>query len=167
MTNGISLDDNSVQASRAVRILQHIPYDDSVAVVREMKRVTAPGGKVVLVDPDWMGLKIGVIDHLVERTLADDSFSHVNNPEIALRSAMIMSDLGLVPVEREVVTRNFTSFDFFNKIYQITDRLEKLRLKGSLSQDQVVNYLDKARNLSASGGFFATVGIYVTSGTKS
>ena len=47
----IPLPDRSVAAAVAVDTLEHIPRADRPAVVREMKRVTAPGGRVILMGP--------------------------------------------------------------------------------------------------------------------
>jgi SAM-dependent methyltransferase len=47
----IPLPDRSVAAAVAVDTLEHIPRDERPAVVREMQRVTAPGGRVILMGP--------------------------------------------------------------------------------------------------------------------
>lgn len=47
----VPLDDDSVRAAVAVDTLEHIPRGERAGVIGEMTRVTAPGGRVVLVGP--------------------------------------------------------------------------------------------------------------------
>jgi SAM-dependent methyltransferase len=47
----IPLPDRSVAAAVAVDMLEHVPRDDRPAVVAEMKRITADGGRLILMGP--------------------------------------------------------------------------------------------------------------------
>lgn len=65
----LPLPDQSVDASRAERLIQVLPPEDEKAVLAELFRVTRPGGRVVLVDADWGSATIDFSDPRLERRL--------------------------------------------------------------------------------------------------
>jgi ubiquinone/menaquinone biosynthesis C-methylase UbiE len=65
----LPLDDNSVDACRAERLIQVLPPENEKAVVNEMYRVTRPGGRLVLIDTDWGSASIDHSDPQLERRL--------------------------------------------------------------------------------------------------
>jgi SAM-dependent methyltransferase len=67
----LPLGDSSVSAAIAVDTLEHIPPADRQAVVNEMKRVTAPGGRVIIIGPAGTEAAIGD-RRLLDRWMASD-----------------------------------------------------------------------------------------------
>lgn len=67
----LPLENNSVASSRAERLLQVLPPENEHAIVREMIRVTRPGGRVVLVDTDWPSVSVDFSDTRLERRLME------------------------------------------------------------------------------------------------
>lgn len=59
----------AVAASRAERLLQVLPPAHEAQVVREMRRVTRPGGRLVLMDADWGTGSVDCADDALERRL--------------------------------------------------------------------------------------------------
>src|SRR4051794_31305066 len=67
----LPLGDSSMSAAIAVDTLEHIPVADRQAVVDEMKRVTAPGGRVIIIGP--AGSEAALADRrLLDRWMASD-----------------------------------------------------------------------------------------------
>jgi len=65
----LPLDDDSVDASRAERLIQVLPPENEKTVMDELYRVTRPGGRLVLVDTDWGSASIDFSDPRLERRL--------------------------------------------------------------------------------------------------
>jgi ubiquinone/menaquinone biosynthesis C-methylase UbiE len=65
----LPLPDASVAASRAERLIQVLPPECESQVVRELRRVTRPGGRVVLLDADWGTGSVDCDDGALERRL--------------------------------------------------------------------------------------------------
>ncbi|MDH5785502.1 MAG: methyltransferase domain-containing protein [Chromatiales bacterium] len=65
----LPLENNSVDACRAERLLQVLSPDVEQQVVSEMVRATKPGGRIVLVDTDWGSASVDFSDGELERRL--------------------------------------------------------------------------------------------------
>lgn len=67
----LPLDEDSVSASRAERLLQVLPPEAEETVLAELIRVTRPGGRIVLVDTDWGSASVDFPDGGLERCLME------------------------------------------------------------------------------------------------
>jgi len=65
----LPLDDDSVDACRAERLLQVLSPESEQSVVAELVRVTRPGGRIVLADADWGSASVDFPDTQLERRL--------------------------------------------------------------------------------------------------
>ena len=92
--------DASFAAARADRVLQHV--EDPLAALRELVRVTATGGRVVVADPDQGSLTIdveGVPPSLIERVTVLRRDVGYRNGRLASRLAVLLSELGADDVQ--------------------------------------------------------------------
>ena len=52
LTKGVPLDDNTVDAIYSSHVFEHIPYKDLLNVIKEIRRVLKPGGKLLVCVPN-------------------------------------------------------------------------------------------------------------------
>ena len=65
----IPLESDTIDACRAERLLQVLPPGDEHGVIKELLRVTRPGGRIVLADTDWCSASVDCSDTALERRL--------------------------------------------------------------------------------------------------
>ncbi|MGI5519224.1 methyltransferase domain-containing protein [Streptomyces sp. CA-106131] len=96
--------DGHFDGVRCERVLQHLPDPDRA--IKEMIRVTRPGGRVCVIDTDWTSSVGDGFDHLAE-VLERFPFPHPSAGRTA-RARMVKADL---PVTTALpVTLRFTGF---------------------------------------------------------
>ena len=52
LTKGVPLDDNTVDAVYSSHVFEHIPYRDLLHVIKEIRRILKPGGKLLVCVPN-------------------------------------------------------------------------------------------------------------------
>lgn len=100
----LPLDDESVDACRAERLLQVLPPDAEGTVASELVRVTRPGGRIVLVDTDWSSACVDFSDIRLERRLMEFFTIHMRPNGLAGRRLYsLCREQGLEDICVEVV----------------------------------------------------------------
>jgi 2-polyprenyl-3-methyl-5-hydroxy-6-metoxy-1,4-benzoquinol methylase len=90
----LPFDDDSFDVVTVERTLQHVA--DPTAVVREMARVTRPGGTVLLTEPDWGSLAIDAGDPALTELVVRQVVHSVRHPLVGRQLRRIALDAGLV-----------------------------------------------------------------------
>ncbi|WUH99663.1 methyltransferase domain-containing protein [Spirillospora sp. NBC_00431] len=92
--HALPLDEGSVDRARTDRVLQHVA--DPSRVLAEFRRVSRPGGRIVMAEPDWDGLLIDSPDRAVSRGLTRFITTEiVRNATIGRSLARLCVDAGL------------------------------------------------------------------------
>lgn len=97
--------DGHFDGVRCERVLQHVPDPD--AAIKELVRVTRPGGRVCVIDTDWSSSVSEGYEHLDEVREGFAPAGHDLAPGRAIRSRMVRA--GLREVNALPVTLRFTS----------------------------------------------------------
>jgi ubiquinone/menaquinone biosynthesis C-methylase UbiE len=111
--DALPFDGASFAGCWADRVLQHLERPD--AAVGEMARVTRPGGRVVVADPDYDTQVVAVADRELARRVLRFRADHLlRNGTIAHRAGVLFADAGLADVVVEaapVVLRDPAALD--------------------------------------------------------
>lgn len=159
--------DATFDAAHCERVLLHL--DDPTAALREMRRVVRPGGRVVVAEPDYGGIRIDHPDRAGFDLLYARFLAGIRQSDMGLTLHRRLAEAGLT--ERAVVPEPVTSTDFADlRLIGLDFRksAEELIVEGRLPRaraDAAIAYLDTA---SRAGTFFAhRAGLYVAAGRVS
>ncbi len=89
--------DGAFAAVRSDRVLQHL--DEPGALIDEMCRVTSPGGRLVMSEPDWGALSVAGLDSAQQMAVTALATSSFASPTVARDLEAELRSRGVVDVE--------------------------------------------------------------------
>lgn len=156
--------DSVFSAARIDRVLQHI--HDPACVIRELARVTAPGGTLVAFDNDWDTLTISLGDRDMSARLTRfwcDSFA---SGRVGKDLPALFRNAGFTEVHTEPKTLTIVGLSLADKVFDIRMLLSRMELAGALAPggaNAVWNELvQRLQNGTFSSGYTG----YLVRGTK-
>jgi ubiquinone/menaquinone biosynthesis C-methylase UbiE len=158
--------DASFDAVRAERVFQHLT--DPEAGLSEMVRVTRPGGRVQVRDPDHGQHGLGVDDPAhwqVFEAVRRDLLRAIVNPHSGTRLPGMFRRVGLHDVELSVSTLEFTQPEFMVAMF-VEERLASVVAAGEITADQAKAFQAELEAQHRRGTFFANAVGYRIAGTK-
>ena len=93
----LRFESNTFDACRTERMLCHVP--DCDAALREMVRVTRPGGRIGVIDVDTAGVMIDSSDRAITAAFAASMTDSIQNPWVGRTLRRRMAEAGLVDVD--------------------------------------------------------------------
>lgn len=162
---GLPFADGAFTAVRAERLLQVLsPEFEPAVVVRELWRLVAAGGVLLLADADWGSASVAFDDAGLERRLMAFFASSMRPNGFAGRQLQqLLLDVGVVEFELEVVAivhRDTSLLPFGERL------VERAQAAGIISADEGVCWLQGMEQRVQAGRFFATVNMLIASGRK-
>ena len=104
---------SSFEAGRVDRVLQHL--EDPATAVAQMAWVVRPGGRVVLMEPDWESVTVGGVDPRITRAVvAHENRMHAAG-HVGRDLPALLSDAGCHGIACELVplvVRDLGTFDY-------------------------------------------------------
>lgn len=139
----IPLPNSSVNVTWSERMLQHLI--NPIGAVKEMIRITKPGGLVIIAESDWHSLSITYSDLSRERDFVASLATLIQSPSIARELYGVLGSLGLNNVRIEAFPMVWTDpRDFINTSLSFPD------LAGSLHRTTGKDFSSFLESLSFS-----------------
>ena len=149
--------DGSFHACRIDRVLHAL--DDAQGALAEAVRVTRPGGRVVVSEPDWSTLTVAPDDDPLTRLLLELVRSGGPAARLGGELATRLAGLGLQDVECHAFTGVVTDLDLARRVSGLDDLL------GVVERDTASRWLEAMREASRAGVFRAELGGVTAAGT--
>lgn len=161
----LPLPDESFDACRCERVLQHVA--DPEAALDEMLRVTRPGGRIVVADPDQGSVSIDTPETDTERRLmrlrAETLF---RNGYSGRRLYGQLHRRGLQDVSVELFHLRSTDY-FMLRQLDVFDRLEHDAVaQGVITEEECSRWHDSLQQAQEERRFFAVVTVVLVAGRK-
>lgn len=160
----IPLPNNSIDATRAERLLQVLPPEAEQAVLRELMRVTKPGGRLVLIDTDWGSASVDFSDNELEHRLLHFFATRMRpNGFAGRRLYALCHDQQLEEIELEVTPYIEHHIDQTPFAQWLPDTA---MAAGVISGDEAQHWKDELRERSQQNSLYSCVNIVIVSGQK-
>jgi ubiquinone/menaquinone biosynthesis C-methylase UbiE len=156
--------DGAFAACWSERVLQHLA--DPAGAVSQMVRVTRPGGRIVVFEPDHSTLVIDAADRAATRTmvlaLADAiRSSWIGRSLFGLFLANGLADVTIIPTP--IISHSLSDT---NALLRLDATAKAAISHGLLSEDAVSDWFADLKQREASGRFFGCLLCFAAAGTK-
>jgi ubiquinone/menaquinone biosynthesis C-methylase UbiE len=144
--------DDTFDACRCWGVLMHVDGEPARAV-KEMVRVTRPGGRVVIFDFHWDAFAIDHPDQATTRTVVHAVCDGIRHGWIGSQLPRLMTDAGLTEIEAEGHAVQITH-PLFHRL--LDGHLTQAQQDGRLGQTEISQWWHPLDEAARSGGAFMT-----------
>ncbi|MCV6604971.1 MAG: methyltransferase domain-containing protein, partial [Porticoccaceae bacterium] len=162
--DALEFEDGTFDACRADRVFQHLP--DREKVLEEMIRVTRPGGKILLNDPDYGGRMVDGYDRELTNRILTYVNDRVRNPWAGRQHYRLMKQAGLVDLVVHPRISASSDFEQAKRLNRLADTAEMMKKEGVLTADEASTWLADLEKAAEAGHFFCTVTSFMVCGVK-
>jgi SAM-dependent methyltransferase len=149
--------DGSFHSCRIDRVLHAL--DDAQGPLAEAARVTRPGGRLVVSEPDWNTLALSPDGHPLTRLMMAILRSSRPGAQVGGELGWRLADLGLRDVELHPFRAVVTDVDVARRVSGLDD------LRGVVEPETAEQWLAAMRTASREGAFRAELGGVTAAGT--
>ena len=160
----LPLTGGSVDSCRAERLMQVLAREQELPLLKELVRVTKPGGRVVLVDTDWGSASVDCDDAELERRLMSFFASRLRpNGFAGRRLYALCQQLGLEEILLDIVPLPFHDFEETPFGKWLFDSALKAKV---VSGEEAERWRGEQVRRSKQGCFLACVNMVIVSATR-
>lgn len=159
----LALPDNSFDAARADRVFQHLASPEQG--LAELARVTRPGGRVVLSDPDWGTYILDAPPTPAVKRYQEFAQGQATNPWIGRQFYGLMRAAGLVELDLAAHVVYFLDYAVLEKLGNLDAGFVAAVAAGAMTEDEVVEVKHELQARQAARRFLVTVNVYTAAGT--
>lgn len=163
-SDGLDATDAYFDGIRADRVLIHVPIPAST--LKEMLRVTRPGGRIVISEPDMPGCWAASDDYGTTDRVMREIANSCRHPYLARDLWAMFKDAGLDDVSLTV--KPVTAFDpvSVGRILDFSGVVTSMVTRGLLGQDEAAVWAASLAERGRTGRFVVGVNIIIAAGTK-
>lgn len=155
--------DDDFDGCRVERVLQHLDRPDDA--VGELVRVTRPGGRVVVVEPDWETLVVTAPVRDLTRRILHHSCDMIPGGWMGRKLVPCLRQAGLDDVRVRVGALSSTDYDEADAVMRLRSFAARARQDGVVQGSEARRWLDSLALLDADGSFFCALTVFVAVGT--
>lgn len=157
----LPLADGSLAGYRADKVFHDLV--EPARALAEARRVLAPGGRIVLVDPDWDTLAIDSDDPDLTRTIVHARADRLPSPYVARRYRALLHDTGFADIAVEGRISVFTD----DRMLSMLNRLAQVaRSAGAVDHDRAEAWTAEQAQRARTGRLFLAVPLYLATATR-
>lgn len=161
---GLPFDNSIFHATRADRLFQHLADPEKALI--EMIRVTRPGGRVGVLDPDWETLVVDSPDKHLTRQIVSAHQDTTRNPWSGRQLYSLFRKAQLNDIEILSVNIPILTFPLSDSVLNLRSSVDRAVEKNAISVDEGLRWLRQLEDQDREGRFFSSVSGFGVFGTK-
>ena len=161
-TYALPFPDATFDVCRADRVFHHLEHPRRA--FGELLRVTRPGGRVLLFEPDFETAMVDAPDRSLTRQLLNFFCDGYQDGWMGRRLLGLFREAGLTEIAVEPVTVLLTDLTQANAVLALEDTVMLAGAAGLVSTAEGAAWLDALREASEAGRFFAAVSGFMVAG---
>lgn len=158
----LSVPDDSFDAARADRVLQHLAAP--AEALSELRRVTRPGGRLSISDPDWETLIIDAPGGYSEQFLSLDYLSP-RHPTMGRQLYRLAREAGLDDINIDTWTPISMDFAFIKEAGELDRWTDAMQAAGEVTETEVKEWIEGLRQADEQGLLFGSLTGFTVAGT--
>lgn len=152
--------DDTFDGCRSERVFQHLP--DPRRALAEVIRVTRPGGRIVIADPDWETLVVDCSDRALMRRIRSFFCDSVGSGSIAHEMRGLMHELGLADITVTPLTVVLADYGAADLMLELEKGIQRARDARAISEDERADWVAELRERDKDGRFFLALTGFAT-----
>lgn len=160
----LAFPDDTFQGVRADRVIQHTR--DPFAVIKEIARVTRPGGTVVIFEPDWGTFSLWPAEREVSRGVLNFWCDNIPSGWVGRSVYAAYGDAGLGEINVEPKTLIITDLTIARKLFDLDTTFTHAVQKGIVSPEAVTQWEEALVLADQHKQFFSSVTFFLVTGKK-
>jgi SAM-dependent methyltransferase len=149
---------------RSDRVIQHTC--DPFAVIREIFRVTRPGGTVVIFEPDWGTFSLWLADRDVSRSILQFWCDNIPSGWVGRSIYAACTDAGLFDISVEPMTLIITDLAIARKLFDLDTTFSQAVQRGIVTQKTVSEWEEDLIVADRKKQFFSSMTFFLVTGKK-
>lgn len=160
----LPFEDGSFDGCRADRVFQHLERPGDALL--ELIRVTKPGGRIAVGDPDWETLIIDAPQTALTRTILNFVCDCHRNAWMGRQLYAHFQAAGLAAVEVAADTLLFMDYDLADLTVALGTRVRQAQDAQAITEHEAAEWMESLAESAAAGRFFAAMTCFTVGGRK-